>query len=227
MDYGEGKCLVFLHGWGGEIASFQSLADRLSARFRIITMDLYGFGATPHPSFPLTIEDYANGVRALLSERQARDVVLVGHSFGGRVAMRIAAKDKRVVGVVLIDSAGILPRRRLKYHLKVVAYKLAKKLGFKRLPQGSEDYKRLSGEIKKTFVNVVNESSENDARAIDVPTLLIWGKKDKDTPLYMCRRLRELIRESQSIEIEDAGHFSYLEHPELVYRVIRAFRERI
>ena len=88
--------------------------------------------------------------------------------------MRLAAQDPRVSGLVLIDSAGILPHRGLRYHCKVAAYKIAKKLRLKRLPQGSEDYRRLSGVMKVTFVNVVNESSEKDALAIAVPTILLW-----------------------------------------------------
>ena len=216
-----------MHGWGGEIASFKGLADRLSSDFRVILIDLYGFGKTPHPPHPLTIGDYADGVRDLLSEIDVDEVVLVGHSFGGRIAMRLAAKDPRVTGLVLIDSAGILPRRGLKYHCKVTAYKIAKKLRLRRLPQGSEDYRRLSGVMKATFVNVVNESSEKDALAIAVPTILLWGSKDKDTPLYMCRKLNSLIAESEMIVLDGCGHFSYLDRPDFVYRVIRVFRERI
>ena len=216
-----------MHGWGGEIASFKGLADRLSSDFRVILIDLYGFGKTPHPPHPLTIVDYADGVRDLLSDIQADDAVLVGHSFGGRVAMRLAARDPRVTGLVLIDSAGILPHRGLRYHCKVAAYKIAKKLRLKRLPQGSEDYRRLSGVMKVTFVNVVNESSEKDALAIAVPTILLWGNKDKDTPLYMCRRLNALISGSEMIVLNGCGHFSYLDRPDFSYRVIRAFRERV
>ena len=227
MDQGEGKCLVFLHGWGGEIASFQGLADRLFFRFRTILIDLYGFGKTPHPSHPLSLSDYADGVRRLLLDLGVEECVLIGHSFGGRVAMRIAAFDPRVTGLVLIDSAGVLPHRGVKYHCKVAAYKIAKKLRLKKLPQGSEDYRRLSGAMKETFVNVVNESSEKDALAIAVPTLLVWGDQDKDTPFYMCRRLNKLISGSECVVMKGCGHFSYLERPDFVCRVIRAFCERV
>ena len=216
-----------MHGWGGEIASFKGIGDRLCAEFRVILIDLYGFGKTSHPPHPLTIGDYADGVRRLLSEIGVEDAVLVGHSFGGRIAMRLAVRDPRVVGLVLIDSAGILPHRGLKYYCKVASYKIAKRLRLKKLPQGSEDYRRLSGVMKKTFVNVVNESSENDALAIAVPTILLWGRKDKDTPLYMCRKLNALISDSKMIVLDGCGHFSYLERPDFACRVIGAFRKRI
>lgn len=227
MDYGSGKCLVFLHGWGGEIASFRALADKLSERFRVILIDLYGFGKTPHPDHPLTIEDYARGVRGVLDRAEVTDCVPVGHSFGGRIAMRLAANDPIVSGVVLLDSAGVIPRRGLRYYGKVALYKIGKKLKLASLPKGSADYAALSGVMKKTFVNVVNESSEPDAMKIRVPTLLIWGSEDEDTPLYMCRRLKKRISDSECIVIEGAGHFAYLEHPEYVRRVLTAFREGI
>ena len=141
--------------------------------------------------------------------------------------MRLAANDPIVSGVVLLDSAGVIPRRGLRYYGKVALYKIGKKLKLTSLPKGSADYAALSGVMKKTFVNVVNESSEPDAMKIRVPTLLIWGSEDEDTPLYMCRRLKKRISDSECIVIEGAGHFAYLEHPEYVRRVLTAFREGI
>ena len=190
-------------------------------------MDLYGFGKTPHPSHPLTLSDYADGVRDLMTDLSVEDAVLIGHSFGGRVAMKVAAADPRVAGLILLDSAGVKPRRGVKYYIKVAAYKIGKKLRIKRLPQGSGDYRRLSHVMKGTFINVVNESSEKDASAIAVPTLLLWGKNDKDTPMYMCRRLNKLIGGSECIVLEGCGHFAYLEKANLTFQVIRAFRERV
>ena len=226
LDYGKGKCLIFLHGWGGEIASFKGLADRLSHHYRVILVDLYGFGKTPHPDRPLTIEEYATGVKELMNELKVEDPVLVGHSFGGRVAMRIAARDV-VVGLILLDSAGILPRRGLTYYWKVAISKIAKFLHLKWRPKGSADYQKLSGVMRQTFVNVVNEDSLPDARRIEVPTLLVWGSADEETPLYMCRKLHRAIEHSEVLIVEGAGHFAYLEQPEYHYRVIRAFREGV
>ena len=141
--------------------------------------------------------------------------------------MRLAAKDPRVVGLILIDSAGVIPRRGLLYYARVFCYKIAKKLGMKKLPKGSEDYAALTGSMKGTFINVVNESSLPDAKRITVPTLLIWGSEDKDTPLYMCRKLQKSIEGSETILLKGAGHFSYLERQEQVYRVIKAFAEGV
>ena len=202
------------------------IAERLSSLNHVVVPDLYGFGSTPHPEKPLTLEDYAEGVRNLLSRLSVKECVVVGHSFGGRVAMRLAVRDLRVSGVILIDSAGIPPRRGIDYRARVAAYKIGRRFHLKHLPKGSSDYAALTGVMRRTFVNVVNESNEKDARSIAVPTLLLWGKEDKDTPMYMCKKLCKLIRGSECV-LMNGGHFAYLEHVDFVCRVIRAFRERI
>ena len=216
-----------MHGWGGEIASFKGLADALSTRFRVTLVDLYGFGKTPHPDLPLTIEDYAVGVEEVIEQTGGGDVILIAHSFGGRVAMRISARNPAVKGLILIDSAGIIPHRGIGYYLSVGVYKLKKKIGSKSLPKGSSDYAVLSGPMRKTFVNVVNESSERDAKKITVPTILLWGTEDKDTPMYMCRRLHKLIHGSEVLIFSGAGHFSYLERSGEVARIVKAFAEGV
>lgn len=190
-------------------------------------IDLYGFGESQHPDYPLKIEDYAAGVREVIREVSDGEVILIAHSFGGRVALRLAAQDPAIIGLVLIDSAGMRPRRGPCYYAKVLSYKLIKRFGGKRLPQGSEDYRLLKGSMRKTFVNVVNEGSEGDAKRVTAPTLLLWGREDQDTPLYMCRRLHRLIPSSEEVILDGSGHFSYLERPELVYRVVRAFARSV
>ena len=212
-----------MHGWGGSISSFRALADRLSAEFTVTLIDLYGFGDTPHPDHPLTLDDYAHGVEELLDALDIEDCIMIGHSFGGRVAMRLAARSIRVRALVLIDSAGIPPRRSLRYYVKVLSYKFVRKLGYTPRRAGSMDYAALSGPMQRTFVNVVNDDNRKDASLISLPTLLLWGDKDRDTPLYMCRKLHSLLRNSEVVVISGAGHFSYLERPEYAYRVVRAF----
>ena len=212
-----------MHGWGGSITSFKNLADRLKNEFSVTLVDLYGFGATPHPDRPLSLDDYANGVIDIIEESCGDDVILIGHSFGGRVAMRVAARCDRVAALVLIDSAGVPPRRGIKYHARVLNYKIKKKLGLRTSNAGSDDYAKLSGAMKGTFVRIVNESNLPDCEKITVPVLLLWGSEDKDTPLYMCKKLKTRLLGAEAVVIKGAGHFSYLEKPEFSRRVIRAF----
>jgi len=212
-----------LHGWGGSIASFRALADRLSSEYTVTLIDLYGFGDTPHPDHTLTLSDYADGVGSLLLDLGIEDAVLIGHSFGGRVALRLAAHSSRVRALILIDSAGIPPRRTIRYYAKVLLYKIARKFGYTAKNAGSADYRALSGAMRGTFVNVVNDDNIEDAAGIKLPTLLLWGELDRDTPIYMCHKLHSLLTNSEEVVIKGAGHFSYLERPEFAYRVVRAF----
>lgn len=155
-------------------------------------VDFYGFGKTPHPDYPLTVKDYAEGVLALMDKLNIEKATLVGHSFGGRVAIYIAAKyPEKVEKLVLVDSAGIKPRRGIKYRLKILMHKILKKFG-KGL-KGSKDYRALSPVMKKTFRNVVNYDETYLLSDITADTAIFWGDKDKDTPLYMARKLNKKL----------------------------------
>ena len=145
-------------------------------------VDFYGFGKTPHPDYPLTVKDYADGVLELMDKLNIEKATLVGHSFGGRVAIYIAAKyPEKVEKLVLVDSAGIKPRRGIKYRLKILLHKILKMFG-KGL-KGSKDYRALSPVMKKTFQNVVNYDETYLLSDITADTAIFWGDKDKDTPL--------------------------------------------
>jgi Predicted hydrolases or acyltransferases (alpha/beta hydrolase superfamily) len=119
--------VILLHGWGGDKNSLKNIGDALKGEFRVTLVDLPGFGGTPHPKYPLKLEDYVNAVVDLINFYKMSGVVLIGHSFGGRVALLLAARYGRLLdGIVLIDSAGLKPRRGVKYFLKARLTKLEK-----------------------------------------------------------------------------------------------------
>ncbi len=190
-------------------------------------MDFYGFGKTPHPQHPLTLKDYAEGVNEIIKQYKMEDVILIGHSFGGRVAILIASDSSRIGGIVLVDSAGIKPRRKLKYYYKVIKYKLCKKLGIRNIKAGSDDYNKLSGVMKETFVNVVNQDLTKRLPDITVPALIIWGEKDRETPFYMAKKLNKHIKGSRLNILEGAGHYSYLDNYNQFMGLIRDFIDKI
>ncbi|NCA93027.1 alpha/beta hydrolase, partial [bacterium] len=192
-QFGEGKDIIFLHGWGGSVASFFGAGKDLSKYFRITLLDFYGFGDTPHPNKELFLDDYVSSVIEIIDYYKMSNVILVGHSFGGRVAIKIAAKHGYLLEkIVLVDSAGILPRRGLKYYFKIYFHKLCKKIGIKHLG-GSKDYRALPAIMKQTFKNIVNEDLLPLVKKITLPTLLIWGDKDKETPIYMAKLMHKNI----------------------------------
>ena len=215
---------MFLHGWGGDERSFCGLAEVLSREFCVTLVDFYGFGKTPHPDFPLSLDDYCNSVVALISHYKMKNVILIGHSFGGRVALRLARQKGYLFDrIVLIGSAGLKPRRGLKYHFRVLRYKFNRRMGRTVCDAGSADYRALQGAMKKTFVNIVNEDQKSDLPFITLPVLLIWGANDAETPLYMAKRMRRLLPASTLHVLPEAGHYVYLERPFETLGLIKDF----
>lgn len=214
------KFIVFLHGWGANKNSFLWLKDYFND-YSLLFVDFYGFGESPKPSKPYYLSDYVAGVYELISKFEIDELILVGHSFGGRVAIKFAflhQNEYKVFRLCLIDSAGMKPRRGLKYYINVLRYKRLKQkaksnptLKAKLEKFGSSDYKKLSQIMKQTFVNIVNENLEYNAKMIVNPTLIIWGENDNETKLFMARRLNKLIKNSKLEIIKGAGHFSFLD----------------
>ena len=106
---GQGQDVIFLHGWGGSIDSFRGAGQYFSANYRCTLVDFYGFGDSPLPGV-VTLEDYANGIEELIRHYSMKEVILVGHSFGGRVAMLLASRNNNIKSIVLVDRAGVKPR---------------------------------------------------------------------------------------------------------------------
>lgn len=201
------------------------VAKKIAERgYRVTLVDFYGFGKTPHPSLPLSLDDYVLSIVNLIRYYEIEKVTLVCHSFGGRVGIKLCAKyGYYVEKLMLVDAAGIKPRRNIFYHIKVFDYKLRKKLKLKTTNSGSEDYKRLSPIMKKTFVNVVNEDLTPLLHRIICPTLIFWGQKDKDTPFYMAKKMNKKIKNSAVIECLNCGHFAYIEMSEVFIETLAIF----
>lgn len=214
ITLGEGtEYVVFLHGWSGSIESFLYVAKNLNLNKKFLLIDFPPFGKSDEPSSVWGVEDYALALKAVVDAEKIENFDIISHSFGGRVAIYFSSVyTERVNSLVLVDSAGLKPRRGIRYHFKVLSYKILKKLGFKFARAGSEDYQKLSPHMKKVFVKVINEDLSPNCRQILAKTLIVFGDKDKDTPLYMAKKLKKLIPNSELIILKDAGHFSYLDN---------------
>ena len=219
---GDGINVVFLHGWGGNASAFLFVAERLKSFCRSIVVDFNGFGDTPEPDRPYSVGDYAGEVLSVLEKEGVKKAIIVGHSFGGRVALEIAGKFPDAVnGLVLVDSAGLKPRRKPSYYIKILLHKFLKKLGFRGL-QGSRDYRVLSFIMKETFKKVVSYDQTYLLEHINTPTLILWGKNDKETPLYMANKLEKKIKDSKLILLE-GGHYAYVEDLANFVKILSAF----
>lgn len=210
--------MVFLHGWGGDLNNFLGAAKVLSEDYRCLILDFFD----EEPSTPLTLDDYVNYTREEIDKLKSDKVILIGHSFGGRVAIRLA-----VTGVyyrmVLIDSAGLKPKRGVRYHYRRMKYKIYKSLGLDTKNCGSSDYSKLSPVMKRTFNNIIHTYQDEEVKDIRIPTLIIWGKKDRDTPYFMAKKLRRSICDSEIILYKDCGHYSYLERYHAFIETLKAF----
>lgn len=192
--------------------------------YRVTMVDLYGFGATPHPENPLTLDDYAQAIIDIIRYYKMSYVVLVGHSFGGKVALRTARKYGQFIEkLVLIDASGIKPRRTISYYAAVMRYKILKKLGKPAANCGSADYNAAKGYMRATFVKVVNTHLDKELPCITLPTLIIWGSSDTETPLYMGRKLARRLCNAKLVVLKGAGHFSYIDKYALCLAHIKGF----
>ena len=213
--------IVFLHGWGGSTQSFSFICKRLTFNYKALFIDFPPFGKSEEPQCDFTIFDYSEMVSQIMEINGFNNPCIVGHSFGGRVAILLASKNV-AKNVILISSAGMKVRHGIKYYLKIYKHKIFKKLHIKN-NGGSSDYKALSSNMRKTFVNIVTTNLEKYAINIKVPTILFWGKKDKDTPFYMAKRLKKLIADCEIIAFNKSGHFCYIENCETFVNVINHF----
>lgn len=237
MDFdfvpGKGKFIFFLHGWGGDKNSFAIIKNHIAEIDRnMVFVSFAGFGNSKEPKVPFSLDDYVNDlVELIVKMAKGKSVDIVCHSFGGRVAILLANKYPFLVNkIMMIDGAGLKPKRGLKYFLKVRKYKRLKQKVLKGKADksvlenyGSDDYKMLSPIMKQTFVNVVNQDLKNEAKQIKTQILLFWGEKDNETPLYMAKKYKKLLKNSNLIIVKNAGHFSYLDNFELFYESFKNF----
>ncbi len=213
------KVVLLLHGWGGSLNSFRSLESFLIDNgYSTITLDFPGFGGSDLPKEDWQLADYVQIVVELLKAENIDKTSIVCHSFGGRVAILLASEYPELVEkLVFVDVAGIKPKFSLSKTLKIWKYKCLKtlkKIGLIKRDlskYGSADYKAMPDELKPVFNRIIVQDLSNHAKKIYAPTILIWGKQDRDTPLYMAKKLNKLIKDSALIMFE-GGHFAYLNH---------------
>lgn len=231
-----GEAVIVLHGWGCNHSTVRSVAASLEDKCRVISIDLPGHGSSEEPDEVWGTQDFANLVGKVVKELKIETPALVGHSFGGRTAIAYASSNP-VSKIVLIDSAGITPRRSLKYYYKVYSYKLFKKLvlalageekGREILEsqlkkKGSADYQAASPKMRAIMSRCVNEDLKKIMPRISSPVLLIWGENDTATPLSDAKTMERLIPDAGLVAFPGCGHYSFFDNPYQFRAVIRSF----
>ena len=210
---GSGTPTVFLCGWGYGSEVIKPLGRGVKGKK--IFIDCPMFGKSEGLKEDWTLEDYEALVLGILKKEKIEKSGFVGHSFGGKVAISLAGKYNICKRLVLVASAGVKQKKSLGTRLKILRFKLAKKFGGNLEKFGSLDYQALPQSAKKTFTNIVNTHIENFASSICCQTLILSGKQDKDTPLFMQKKLNRLIHGSKLVVV-DAGHYVWVDCPSVL-----------
>lgn len=241
--FGKGaKRVVLLHGWGCEIKLMKPVADFLSEDMNVLAIDFPAHGTSTRPPEPWGVPEYAACTLELLRKLDFLPCSVIAHSFGGRVTIELASQDHTLFEkIILTGSAGLRPKQTEEGKKRAAEYKKlkgiaegAKKLKiFGRLPDlmqdklrekyGSRDYNALDEDMRKTFVKVINHDQEGMLPAIKQPTLLVWGDKDTETPLWMGQRMEELIPDAGLAVFEGGTHYAYLEQLQRFNKVAHVF----
>lgn len=226
IQYGEGNDIVLLHGWGQNIEMMRPIGDNFQNRFRITILDFPGFGESDEPKEAWTIEDYELMLEEFLKKVNVKKPIVIGHSFGGRVAIRYSARNP-ISKLVLFGSPCIRIQEELSLGVKILK-KLKTLPGLNGLGEymkkfiGSRDYKAASPIMRQTLVNVVNEDLSKFAREIEEPTLLIWGTNDTEAPLNEAKELEKIMLDAALITLPGT-HYAYLENLPRVVTILDNF----
>lgn len=234
--------IIFLHGWGTDSRYFAEVAGLLAARgFRPHVFDLPGFGAAADPPFAWNLDNYAAYVLEYAEKNNLPSFFLLGHSFGGRIAIKFAlSHPERVAALVLYASAGIKPKARAKNIIFRAAAKTGKVVfvlpGFKNLAgffrkalyrlAGSSDYLHAEGIMKEVMQNVIAEDLTPILKKIYVPTFLVWGDNDTSTPLSHGMIMKENIPHAEMAVMPGRRHTWHTREPETFVKTIAPFLEK-
>ena len=238
ISEGEGENVIVLHGWGANIDTVMPIINILKEKYRVYAIDLPGFGKSQQPLDVMSSFEYVEIIRGFMDKLNIKRTTFVGHSFGGKLSIIMGANyPSQVEKIVLIDSAGLIPKRGLNYYFKVYSFKTLrffyKNLFFwlaneKRMEKfykkfGSDDYQDSSGIMRKILVKVVNENLKPLLKEIEASTLIIWGDMDMDTPLYMAKTMESEIPDCGLVVLEGTGHYSYLDDYHKFSLILKAF----
>ena len=235
VQKGEGIDLLFLHGWGQNIEMMMPCAEHFEHDFRVTVIDFQGHGESEEPECAWSVKDYADALYELCVKLNIENPIIVGHSFGCRVAFHFAYAHP-VRKMVLTGAAGLKPKRGLDWYAKTYTYKLGKKLvqmsGNKELEEklkrnsGSSDYRNATGIMRETFVKVVNDDVRDLLPKMEMPVLLIFGEHDDATPVSDGKYMEAHMKDAALIVFENDDHYAYWHQMARFNRILDAFFEK-
>lgn len=228
--------IVILHGWGLSAKLFEPLARLLRRRgYAVYVPDFPGFGNAAIPDRPLFLKDYVEFLSDYVAKYKVSEPILIGHSFGGRVALKFQQTyPDRVHALILTGTPGFTPVPKRKLMLFIAIAKIGKL--FFLIPVlnyfydhvrrwyyyvvGARDYFRAEGVMRDTFKNIVREELVTSMRDDHAPTLLVWGQTDLIVPVTIAQKMSKAIQKSKLILIPNVGHAVVYRYPELFVSTI-------
>ncbi len=239
MIWGEGEIpVLLLHGWGASFDTYKGIASALSDRCKLYAVNFPGCGNSETMSQPWDLDDYCDFVLEFINKMQLDNPIMMGHSHGGRVTMKLVADGKlNPQKIVLLDAAGLIPKKSFKQKARARNFKIVKKvltvplwekyteglLQKARAHYGSADYNAAPEVLRKTLVKLVNTDIREILPNIKCPSLLIWGENDTATPLEDAKTIEKLIPDAGLCVIKGTGHFSFCEKPYEAHAILRSF----
>lgn len=237
--WGEGDIpVLLLHGWGASFDTYRGIASALSDRCKLYAVNFPGCGNSQTMTEPWDVDDYCDFVLGFINEMKLDDPIMIGHSHGGRVTMKLVADGKlNPSKIVLLDAAGLIPKKSFKQKMRTCNFKIIKNvltlpilknhteklLELARAHYGSADYNAAPEVLRKTLVKLVNTDIRDILPNIKCSTLLIWGENDTATPLEDAKTIESLISDSGLCVIKGTGHFSFCEKPYEAHAILRSF----
>ena len=223
--------ILILHGWGRTKAEWFQTGKMLSDKYKVVLLDLPGFGGSLSMSkSSYDIYDYANLVNKFVKKLKINKLILLGHSFGGKISIVVASKNKTVQKLILVGSSGLKNKNRVLKIKKALLTILNTILSFLPIKTKdllasfvrSKDYQN-AGELTGTFKKVVKQHITSEAKKIKIPTIIIWGEYDREVTLAMAKKLKDLISNSHLRIVWGSGHSPHLEKADSFYKILRDY----
>lgn len=237
-EQGEGMPVLLLHGWGSSFDVYKGIINTLKNRCRVVALNFPGCANSDTMETPWTLDDYCDLVLKFMKALNLENPIMFGHSHGGRVTLKMAASGMvNPPKIVLLDSAGLIPKKSLKQKWRAKSFKTIKTvltlpvlknhtevlLQKARNHYGSADYNSAPPVLRQTLVSLVNTDLRDILPNITCPTLLIWGENDTATPLSDAKIIESLIKDCGLCVIKGAGHYSFCEKPYEANAIINSF----
>ena len=212
--------LLILHGWGQDSENWLNVAEELSKSYKVVLLDLPGFGSSNRPDDIFDTKDYSNFVNDFIEWIKIKNITLVGHSFGGKISIYLASQNPNIRRLFLISPSGI-QKKNIYVRFKIVLIRTFRTLLFwlpKQIKErfilffGSKDYKN-AGNMREILKKVTNDDVLQQAQNISIPTYIFWGEKDSEIPVSYSKVLKKIIKGSILRILWGVGHSPNLEKP--------------